>query len=49
MKKAGFALDNMGWLILSLITLFILLALFFVFKQPMNDLVQKILDIFTFG
>ena len=49
MKKAGFALDNMGWLILTLLTLFVLLALFFVFKQPMVDLVQKTLDIFRFG
>ncbi len=49
MKKAGFALDNTGWLILGLIVLFILLLLIFIFKQPMEDLTKKILDLFVFG
>ncbi len=49
MKKAGFALDNTGWLLLALLTLFVLIALIFVLKQPMMDLTDKIINIFRFG
>ncbi len=49
MKKAGFALDNTGNLILALIVLLVILALIFFLKQPISDLTQKIISLFAFG
>ena len=49
MDKKGFVIDNLGWLILGIITILVVFLLVIVFKQPMQKLMDIITGVIRFG